>query len=251
METYYLITIFILGLLFGSFFNVVGYRLPNDLSIVKPRSFCPTCNKQLKWYENIPLFSFIIQGAKCRSCKTKISLFYPFIELTTGVLFALSYYLFGFSETFYLAIIMSSYLVIVIVSDCKYMIISDEVTAISVILLIIVRFIHNPLLDSLYYILSGLALFMVMYLLMLMGNKIFKKESLGGGDIKLMLAVGIACGFLEGLFSIFLASFIALPISLVFYFKSKDNVVPFGPFLLIGALMMIIFKIDLSMFFII
>lgn len=246
METYYLITCFIMGLVFGSFYNVIGYRLPNNLSIVKPRSFCPVCKNQLKWYENIPLFSYLLQFGKCRNCKTKIAIFYPLIELTTGVLFALSYYLFGFNETFWISVIISSFLVIVIVSDSKYMVIPDEVTVTISLLLLLVRFIYQPFQEVAYYLISGMALFAAMYLLMVIGNKVFKKESLGGGDIKLMFPVGLAIGFPLGLFSIFLASFIALPISLVFYYRSKDNVVPFGPFLLIGALAIIIFRIDLS-----
>lgn len=246
MESYYLLLCFIFGLMLGSFYNVVGYRLPNNISIVKPRSFCPICKNQLKWYENIPLFSYLWQFGKCRNCQAPISLFYPMIELTTGILFALSYYLFTFSPMFFISIIISSYLVIVIVSDSKYMIISDEVTIAVSLLLVIIRLVTASPIDIIYYIVSGAGLFSTMYLLMLVGNKVFKKESLGGGDIKLMFPVGVACGFPLGLFSIFLASVVALPISLVFYYRSKDNIVPFGPFLLIGALMVIIFRIDLT-----
>lgn len=248
MEFYYLILCFILGLVFGSFFNVVAYRLPNNMSIVKPGSFCPKCKHKLKWYENIPLFSYILQLARCRSCKAKISVFYPTIELMTGLLFALSYYLFGISEMFFLAIISSSFLVIVIVSDCKYMIIPDEVTLVASILVLILRIIYNPFTEIFYYLISAAALFSTMYLLMLAGNKIFKKESLGGGDIKLMFFSGLVLGFAKGLLTIFLASFIALPISLFFYYRNKDNIVPFGPFLLLALLIIIIFRFDLTTF---
>lgn len=251
METYYLILCFIIGLVLGSFFNVVAYRLPNKMSIVKPGSFCPKCKHKLKWYENIPLFSYVLQLGKCRSCKNKISIFYPTIELMTGLLFALSFYLFSISESFFLAIISSSFLVIVIVSDCKYMIIPDEVTIAAVILAFIVRVVYNPIEDILYYVISATALFATMYLLMLAGNKIFKKESLGGGDIKLMIFSGLTLGFIDGLFTIFLASFIALPISLFFYYRNKDNIVPFGPFLLLALLIIIIFRFNLNTFLLI
>ena len=82
--------VFIYGLLLGSFYNVVGYRIPNNLSIVSPGSFCPKCNHKLKWYELIPVFSFLIQKGKCRKCGSRISLFYPVIELTTAILFLVS-----------------------------------------------------------------------------------------------------------------------------------------------------------------
>ena len=128
MVVIYSIVVFIYGLLFGSFFNVVGYRLPNGLSIIKPGSFCPKCNHSLKWYELIPVFSFIIQKGKCRKCGCRISLFYPLIELLTGILFLISYLVFGFSIEFILSILISSFLVIVIVSDFSYLVIPDEVT---------------------------------------------------------------------------------------------------------------------------
>ena len=140
MEIFYGVLIFIYGLLFGSFYNVVGYRLPNEISLIKPGSFCPKCNHALKWYELIPVFSFIIQGGKCKKCKDKISWFYPSIELLTGILFLVSYLIFGFSIKFWISLIISSFLVIVIVSDIKYLIIPDEVTIISSILLLLINF---------------------------------------------------------------------------------------------------------------
>ena len=129
---------FFFGLIFGSFYNVVGWRLPIGLSIVRPSgSFCPKCRHKLRWYENIPVFSFLIQGGKCRKCKEKISKFYIVIELLTGILFALSYWLFGFSFNFFLSLIVSSFFVIVIVSDLKFLVIPDEVAVESAAPLII------------------------------------------------------------------------------------------------------------------
>ena len=100
--------IFIMGLLFGSFYNVVGMRLPNNESIVFPGSHCEKCNHKLKWFENIPLISYIILGGKCSNCKTKISIWYPAIELFTGMLFLISDYTFGLTYEFAIAIIISS-----------------------------------------------------------------------------------------------------------------------------------------------
>jgi len=247
LKLFYTVFTFIFGLIFGSFFNVVGWRLPAGLSLVKPSgSFCPKCKHKLRWYENIPVFSYLIQGGKCRKCKKKIPKFYIIVEFLTGVLFALSYWFFGFNFEFILSIITASFFVIVFVSDSNYLIIPDEVTIVCSISVILSRFIMNGLGDAVLYLVYGIGAFLVMYGLMLFGNFLFKKESLGGGDIKLMFFVGCAVGPWMSLFTIFLSSFIALPLSLILYYKNKDNVIPYGPFLLIAALIIILFKIDLN-----
>lgn len=243
MEIVYTILMLIIGCIFGSFFNVVGYRVPKGLSIVSPGSFCPKCNHNLKWYELIPVFSYIIQKGKCRSCHEKISLIYPIIELTTGVLFAVSYFVFGFSYDLILALIVASFLVIVIVSDINYLVIPDEVTLFFSILVIAVKIAGEGIKVASLSVLSGLEMFVLMYLFMLLGNFLFKKESLGGGDVKLMFFVGIVLGPVLGTFTIFLSSLIAFPLSLIIYLKDKDNVIPFGPFILIAAFTIILFQI--------
>lgn len=248
MQVVYSIIVFIYGLLLGSFYNVVGYRLPNNMSIVKPGSFCPKCKHALKWYELFPVFSFLIQKGKCRKCGCRISFFYPFIELTTGILFLVSYLIFGFTMEFAIALLIVSFLVIVIVSDFSYLIIPDEVTAFffiaSVLLHLYLGF--NGMLQSLV---GGIFLFSVMYLLMLIGNKILKEESLGGGDVKLMLFVGSILNPLNGLFQIFLASCIASPFALFSFFSKKNRAIPFGPFLLIALLIIYLTCFDVTDFF--
>ncbi|MBR1385845.1 MAG: prepilin peptidase [Bacilli bacterium] len=252
MQTYYLIIVFIYGLLLGSFYNVVGYRIPNNLSIIKPGSFCPKCKHRLKWYELIPVISFLIQSGKCRKCKCKISLFYPLIELLTGILFALSYHIFGFSMEFLIAILIASFLVIVIVSDFNYLIIPDEVTITFSILSVLVQLIMNFNI-GITSIIYGIFLFLLMFIIMIIGNKIFKEESLGGGDVKLMFFVGTVLNvtnpiilsdlttltnLMNGFFEIFLSSCLASPFALFSFFSKKDRVIPFGPFILLAALIM-------------
>ena len=246
MRIYITGVMFIFGIIFGSFFNVVGWRLPNGLSIVKPGSFCPKCKHQLRWFELIPLLSFVIQKGRCRECKQKIPKFYFIIELTTGILFALSYWLFGFSFNFVLAVLSTSFFVIVVVSDSNYLIIPDQVTIFFSIAVILSRFMINGVENALIFLVYGIISFIVMYCLMLLGNFIFKKESLGGGDIKLMFFVGCTLGPWLAIFTIFLSSFIALPLSLILYAKSKDSVIPFGPFLLLANLLIIILQLDLT-----
>lgn len=247
LKLFYTVVVAIFGMLFGSFYNVVGWRIPQGLSIVKPGSFCPKCKHKLRWYELIPVFSFLIQGGKCRVCKEKISWFYTFTELTSGILWGLVFYLFGFSFEFFLGIITVSFLSIVIVSDSNFLIIPDSITIIASLLVFILRIYYFGIVQALVYILYGVGAFVVMYLLMLLGNFIFKKESLGGGDIKLMFFIGLALGPWMSVFTIFLSSFIALPLSLIIYFRSKDGIIPYGPFLLIACLIIILFRIDLNM----
>lgn len=244
-----LIIFFILGTVLGSFYNVVGYRLPKEESVVRPKhSYCPNCHNRLKWYELIPIISYIIQLGKCRHCHHKISFFYPMIEFLTGILFAVSFYSFGYSYELVIALTLSSLFCIVIVSDVNYLMIPDEVTLIAAIIIMVVEFLMKGLLGGLQAIGSGILLFLVMYLIMLFGNFMFKKESLGGADIKLMFIAGLALGPLLGLMVIFIASVIALPVSLIIYIVDRENVIPFGPFIVAAMLILFLLKIDLNMF---
>ncbi len=246
MRVLYTIFMWIIGCIFGSFYNVVGYRIPNGLSIVKPGSFCPKCNHSLKWYELIPVLSYLVQRGKCRDCGEKISIIYPMVEITTGILFATSYFIFGFSYELILALIISSFLVIVIVSDINYLIIPDEVTFFFCLLLFLIKIFVEGLWNALLSLGSGVFLFLIMYLIMIIGNLLFKKESMGGGDVKLMFFVGMIIGPILGMFSIFLSSLIALPLSLMVYVKDKNNVIPFGPFILISLYVIMLFGIESS-----
>ena len=246
MQTYYTIAFFVLGLCFGSFYNVVGYRLPKKMSLSKPNSHCPRCNNKLKWYELIPVFSFIFLRGKCSKCHIRIPIFYPIIELITGILFAVSFYSFGFSLELVIALVLTSLFSIIIVSDLNYLIIPDESIIVSSIIIIIINFINLGWIEGLKKIGFGIIIFLMMFILMKIGNKLFKKESLGGGDIKLMFVLGMTMPLVMSVFAIFIAACIALPVSLIILLKNKDNVVPFGPFLLAGALLVLFLKLDLD-----
>jgi len=106
MNAFWTVYFAVIGLVFGSFFNVVGLRVPNHESIVFPSSHCPHCHHKLRWFENIPLFSFFFLKGKCRSCKRKISWIYPIFEAVTGVLFAFSFYQFGWSMNLVMACLL-------------------------------------------------------------------------------------------------------------------------------------------------
>lgn len=246
MEVLYLICFFIIGLVFGSFFCCLGLRLGRNDKFINDRSVCDTCHHQLAWYDLIPLISYLILKGKCRYCHKRINVLNPFIELTTGILFALSYYSFGFSLDLILSLSIVSLSMIIFTSDLTYMIIPDGVIIIFSIIIIILEFLLKGLTGGLLSLASGLLLFFFMFCLMKLGNAIFKKESLGGGDVKLLFVLGLVIDPFLGLITIFLASFIALPISLYLLYKNKEHIIPFGPFIIIAFLIIFFSKVTTS-----
>ena len=245
MNLYIYIMFFIFGLCLGSFYNVLGMRLPNGESIIKPKSHCPKCNHELSWYELIPVLSFLIQKGKCRNCHTKLSLFYPIIELSTGILFLISYHSFGFSIEILISLILVSLFMIVIVSDLSYLIIPDSFIFLPAILIFIIKIFQSGITNALIQLGYGGISFLMMYLVMLLGNFLFKKESLGGADIKLMFLVGLVLDPIRSIMVIFIASITALPVSLILLVKNKEHVIPYGPFIVFGLLTIYFTKLDL------
>ena len=246
MEIYYIVITFIFGTVLGSFYNVVGYRLPKEESLIKPPSHCPKCNHRLGPSELIPVLSYIFLKGKCKKCKNKISMFYPIFEFATGVIFALSYYLFGFSIDFFISITFCSMLLIIMISDYQTMIIPDSVLVVSAILLIIELIIKNGVQNIYINLLDAVISFIIMFLIKKIGDFMFKKESMGGGDIKLMAVIGLVLNYKMAIISIFLASFIGLPISVYLLYKNKTNIIPFGPFLSVSAMIILFSQIDIG-----
>ena len=243
MDVFYLIVFFLFGLVFGSFYNVVGLRLGKGESIAFPSSHCPKCGHSLKFYENIPVISYIFLRGKCKKCKEKISIMYPVIEFFTGILFSLCYYSFGLSIELVLILLISSLFIIIIVTDLNYYIIPDSIIIVFGILIFSHNIVSKGFLDACTFVVYGLIMFIFMFALMKLGNFLFKEESLGGGDIKLMGILGMTLSPLLSFASLTLAALIALPGSLFFYLKRKDKIIPFGPFIVGGFLIIIFSKI--------
>ena len=241
-----IIMFFILGTIFGSFYNVVGYRIPKGESILYPPSHCTKCNHKLGPLELIPVLSYIFLGGKCKNCKNKISCFYPIFEFASGLLFALSYHVFGLTLDCLLAIVFISMLLIIIISDYQTMIIPDSVLIVFGIAILIIKYFIVGYPEIMYSLLNGIAAFVFMLLLKLLGDFLFKRESMGGGDIKLMLIFGIMFGYVMSIFSVFLAAIIGLPVSLIILKKNKSHEIPFGPFLAIAAIIIVLLKLDAS-----
>lgn len=244
MEKLYLIIFFVFGSVMGSFYHALATRLSNGLSIVKPASHCDKCKHTLKWYELIPILSYIIQGGKCRNCKSKMPISYLLMEVCTGILFAVCYHVFDTPLEITRALIFVSSLIIIIISDIEYMIILDEVLIFAIVGIIIVNIIDIGFYETSIQILNGAGSFATMLLIKKMGDFIFKQESLGGGDIKLMFLVGLVIGYAMSVCNIFLATFIAFPIALILLLTKKDNIIPFGPFLSMAAIILYVWGIN-------
>lgn len=243
MYIYTVFALFVLGAVLGSFYNVVGYRLPKGESIVSPPSHCTKCGNRLGILELIPIVSYLFLKGKCKHCGAKVSAFYTVFEILTGLLFVLAFVSYGYSLDLIIALTFISMLIIIVVSDYNYMIISDEVLIFfSILLGIEIIFIHGAGAFVSGLISAALA-FITMLLVKLGGDKLFKRESMGGGDIKLMFTFGLVLGYPMVIVSIFLGSVIGLIISLITIKKNPEHIIPFGPFLAAGALIIVLFQI--------
>lgn len=225
--------LFIYGLILGSFYNVVGLRVPEGKSIVSPRSSCPKCGYLLGARDLVPVLSYIFQKGKCRRCKAGISPVYPIFELLTGVLFAFAYIRLGLVPELFVALLLISLFIIITVSDLAYMIIPDKVLIVFAVIFFAVRFVIplDPWWDSIVGATVGFSLLLLI--------AVFSSGGMGGGDIKLFALIGFALGLKGLLLSFFLSTlFGALfgGLGLVLGILKRKQAIPFGPFVAMGTL---------------
>lgn len=229
----YLFSIFITGLILGSFFNVVGLRVPLKQSIVAPRSACPQCGHQLRALELIPVLSFLFQGGKCKRCKKPISPLYPIVELLTAVLFVMAPLILGWNWEVIIAWTLISLFMIIFVSDVTYMLIPNKILLAYSAIFIIER-LFFPLMPW-WNSLVGAAVGFVL----LLSIAVVSNGGMGGGDIKLFAVIGFVVGTKTVLLSFFLAILYgaAFGIAALLLRKVKrGNPIPFGPFIAVGTL---------------
>ena len=239
---------FILGGIWGSFCNVCIYRLPLEKNIIKGRSFCTSCEKQINWYDNIPILSFIFLKGKCRCGKSKINLQYFLVELVSATSFLLIYYLYGISITTLLLIILLIFFIIIFFIDLKHYIIPNELTFPLMLIGFIKSFDPN-LNQSLFpnYInslIGGFFGYSIIWLIIFFYKTLRKKEGMGLGDAKLIAVVGFWFGWFSIPFTIFISSMVALIFSipsLINKTKDMSTQIPFGPFIIIGCLIYVTF----------
>jgi leader peptidase (prepilin peptidase) / N-methyltransferase len=233
MYSYVFLITFFIGLLLGSFFNVVGLRLPAGESIAKPRSYCPSCKRTLTAWELIPIVSFVMQGGKCRGCGVHISPLYPFVELLTAILFMITPLLVGWSKELIVSWTLISLLMIIFVSDIRYMIIPDKVLLFFAVIFIIERIFVplSPWWDSLVGAFVGFTLLLLIAFV--------SKGGMGGGDIKLFALLGFVLGWKKVLLSFFLSTFYGTVFGLFGMALGKvhrGEPMPFGPYIVLGIL---------------
>ncbi len=234
---------FILGTIMGSFYLVLATRLPKGEDIVKSRSRCDNCKYVLKWYNLVPILSFIFQRGKCTKCGKKISSEHFFVEIFTGLLFLLTSIYFPLGYNYFVGLIVVSLMIIIFISDFKYMIILDSPLIVSIILIVILKLIYFDFKTMLYSVISGLILFLVMLLIEKLGTLILKKDSLGGGDIKFAFLMGLILDLKLGIVALVLSTFLALPYALASVKVMKKHEFPYGPFLA-GSLFIVFFHFD-------
>ena len=237
------IFIILIGLIFGSFANVCIHRLPLDLDIIKGRSRCPKCKKKIIWYDNIPLLSSLILSFKCRTCKKKISKQYFIVEILTGLAFIFFYKTLGVSFDFVLICIIYLILLIIFFIDLKHYIIPDSLNFSLILIGIIKNFTTQDLLkfnynlpDSLF---GGALGYLMIWLIIFIYKQIRNKEAMGLGDAKLLSAFGFLLGFQSVLPIVFIASLTGLIYVLPFLIinkKNLQNIIPFGPFIIISGI---------------
>ncbi len=234
---------FLLGTILGSFYLVVATHLPNGEDFIKTRSKCDHCKKILKWYSLVPLLSFIFQKGRCLYCHQKISSEHFFVELFTGLLFLLTSIYFPLGYNFFVDFVIVSIMIIIFISDFKYMIILDSPLVLSILIVIILKVVYFGFKPALIAILSGAILFLIMFSIERLGTFILKKDSLGGGDIKFSFLIGLTLGLPLGVVALVLSTFLALPYAVASVKIMKSHEFPYGPFLA-GALFIVFFHAD-------
>ena len=253
MDRYYYIVFLIfscaVGLCVGSFLNVVIYRVPNHMSVAFPASHCPKCKYKLKWYDNIPVLSYIMLGGKCRSCKSHISFRYTTVEILNMLMWLACVLIFYNTGIIYsvLAMLTCSVLICVFFIDLENMIIPDRFHIILLCLGITGFFFDTSPFAGIKHpfsnLLGGVVGFAVFWGIAVIGEKILGKEAMGGGDIKLCGVMGLFLGWQRFLLSILLASVSACVVIFISKIKSSEEgrEYPFAPFLSTGFAVALLF----------
>ena len=245
----YILLSIVLGGIWGSFANVCIHRLPKEQSVVKGRSYCPSCEKEIKWFDNIPVISFIFLRAKCRNCKEKIKLTYFIVEILSIFSFFLIYYFFGLTITTLLLMILSIFFIIIYFIDLKHYIIPDELTFPLMFIGFIKSF--DPNLNQTIFpnfinsLIGGMLGYSIIWLIIFFYKKVRNKEGMGLGDAKLLAVIGFWFGWITIPFVLFFSSVIALLFvmpSLLKKSKKLTSQIPFGPYIILASILFFVLK---------
>jgi leader peptidase (prepilin peptidase) / N-methyltransferase len=234
------IDVFIVGLVIGSFLNVCIYRVPRKRSIVTPPSACPNCGNKIKPWHNIPVLSYILLGGRCASCGAGISVRYPVIELLNGLLYVFTLYRYGLRPGSFLIMALISSFIVVTFIDLEHQIIPDGITLPGIVIGLILGPLvlrnpatpwHTGFINSLVGMVVGGGAFYIIAVL--------SRGGMGGGDIKLIAMIGAFLGWKAVLLTIFVGSLLGAVVGIwlmVFKGMKRKTPIPFGPFLVAGAM---------------
>jgi leader peptidase (prepilin peptidase) / N-methyltransferase len=235
------------GATIGSFLNVCICRLPKEESIVTPGSHCPQCGKPIRWYDNLPLVSFLLLRGKCRHCHGSISVQYPLVEAITALLSLLLFIRFGPSWDYVVYFAFTAALVVITVIDLHHQIIPDVISLPGIAVGLLASWIlpSTTVVNSLLgLLLGGGSLFLVATVY----EWLFKREGMGGGDVKLLAMIGAFLGWKAVILTVLFSSLIGSIVGIaVILWKGRDfkYAIPFGPFLSAGALIALFYGEDL------
>ena len=248
MIFFYSFLIFLFGAILGSFANVCIYRLPRDKQIISGRSYCPTCKKKIKWYDNLPLISYIFLNAKCRNCDKSISVRYLIVELITGISFLLIFLSF---KNLYTIVFLSTLILILIMIffiDLENFIIPDSLNFLIMGLALVKNFIpsfNTSLIHDINQsIIGGIIGYFSIWLIIFLYKTLKKIDGMGLGDAKLMAGIGLLFGWQSIPLVLFLSSILGLFFvapSLLKKQKTMKSEIPFGPFIIIAMLIYFVF----------
>ena len=234
MEVY----LFIIGAIIGSFLNVCIHRIPLKESIIFPRSRCPKCGNEIRWYQNIPILSYIFLLGRCANCKTRISAVYPFVELLTAILFVVLWRKFGPTIPFLIYVAFTCSMIVLIFIDYYHQILPHRITFPGIVLGFASSFVNpyiTPLQSAIGIVIGGLLPFIVL----IVYRWVRKKEGLGHGDIFMLAMIGAFLGWKQVLIVLFFSSFVGALVGLFIIFawkKGSDFALPYGTFLGAAAL---------------
>ncbi|MBI3091262.1 MAG: prepilin peptidase [Candidatus Tectomicrobia bacterium] len=229
----------LVGAIFGSFANVCIHRLPRRLSVVRPGSHCPHCGAAVRWFDNLPVLSYLLLRGRCRSCGSRISPRYPLVEALSALLFLLLWWEIGWSRELPAYLALFEALLIISFIDLEHQIIPDVISlpgTLAGVLASLFLLPHGPL----WAVFGGLVGGGVLYAVGVLGGVLLKQEAMGGGDIKLMAMVGAFLGWKIALLTIIFAAFLGSLTGgamLLLLRHSRRTPIPFGPYLALGALL--------------
>lgn len=240
--------VFVIGAIIGSFLNVCIYRLPKGRSVIVPGSHCPNCGAKIHWFDNIPILAYLFLGARARCCKARISFRYFIVEVITAFVFLALFLSFGLSAKFFAYLALVSGLIVATFVDFEIQEIPDEVSVGGLVagLVLSIAFpsiLNEPsrlggFLNSFSGALAGGAM---IYAMGMLGEFAFKKEAMGGGDVKLLAMIGAFIGWKLTLLTFFVAPLFGSVVGVILKIRQGKDVIPYGPYLSLAAVFSIFF----------